>query len=227
MQFVKWTFFGAVLAASFYGGWQINQKATGFQVTRAQVTQLQPTISRDPAAIHKTYDFSHLAGEELDLASKERLVGSAAVHTEGAEVAIELGDFVVMGTNGQKTFACQQYAQIILQFEGDGSAVNGQKPMMEVEGTCEVAKDINMIAPLWIPVAKILGEPVADGEFDFRENHPVRVRFANLYQEWPAAWRLNGLKLVSAQGPAQSVEVSDRDIRKLSKTPLIVTFRPE
>jgi hypothetical protein len=103
--------------------------------------------------------------------------------------------------------------------------VDGHKPEMEVEGACEVAHDINMIAPLWIPVAKILGEPVADGEFDFRENHPVRVRFANLVHSWPTAWRLNGVKLVAAQNPNQAVEISDRELKQLTAGPLILIFK--
>jgi hypothetical protein len=183
------------------------------------------SVARDPAAIHRNYDFSQLDGAELDQASKQRLIGGATVVHDSDQIGVALGDFVLRGSDGQKNFACQKFGVIVLQFQGDGSAVNGRKPEMEVEGSCEVAGDINSISPLWIPVAKILGEPVADGEFDFREGHPVRVRFANLLHEWPTAWKLVGVHLVDPNNPQREVTISDRDLQKISAKPLIVSFQ--
>jgi len=184
------------------------------------------TPARDPAAIRRVYDFSQLDGAALDQASKQRLVSGAKIHVQDTDIGIELGHFVVKGNNGQKTFACQKYTSIILQFEGEGVATSGEKPSMEVEGSCEISSlDINSISPLWIPVSKILGEPVADGEFDFREGHPIKIRFANVMQEWPAQWRLRGVKLIDQHDPGQEVTIDDQEIHQLTDHPFIVNFK--
>jgi hypothetical protein len=190
------------------------------------VANLERTIARDPAAIRRVYDFSQLDGSALDQASKQRLVSGAKVRHESEETGVELGHFVVKGSDGQKAFACQQYSEIVLQFEGDGSASNGQKPTMEVEGGCEISStDVNAIAPLWIPTAKIMGEPVADGEFDFRDGHAIKVRFSNVTQEWPSLWRLTGVKLIDQADPSKEVDINDKDIHQFADKPVIVSFK--
>ncbi len=206
--------------------------AVGFMVTKnspqfpQSAEQASKTSSRDPAAIRKVYDFSQLDGNALDQASKQRLVSGAKMYKEAEEIGIELGHFVLKGADGQKAFACQKYSHIVLQFEGDGSASNGEKPSMEVEGSCEISSaDVNSISPLWIPVAKILGEPVADGEFDFRDGHPVKVRFANVNQEWPTAWRLRGVKLINQSDPEKEVSIVDKEIQQFSDRPFVVNFK--
>jgi hypothetical protein len=196
------------------------------QFPQEVVEQTHPFLSRDPAAIRRVYDFSELDGSALDQASKQRLVSGAKILKEADEIGVELGHFVVRGQDGQKAFACQKYSRIILQFEGDGSASNGEKPSMEVEGSCEISTaDINSISPLWIPVAKILGEPVADGEFDFREGHAIKVRFANVMQEWPSLWRLRGVKLLDQNETGKEVSIGDKEIHQFSDHPFIVNFK--
>jgi hypothetical protein len=190
---------------------------------------------RDPAAIKRVYDFSNLAGSALDVASKQRLLSGAKIRKEDALVGVELGHFVVRNFEGNKEFACQRYSKIVLEFEGDGMALGGNKPSMEVEGNCEISQgDINAISPLWIPVAKILGEPVAEGEFDFREGHPIKVRFTNVMSEWPTAWRMKSVRLIGATAGltenrsaaiAPDVLIDDKELRTLSDKPLILKFK--
>ena len=181
-------------------------------------------VLRDPAAIRKSYDFSGLEGDALSQASKQRLASGALIRKSDTEIGVSLGDFVLSSAGGRKAFACEKYGTVELTFEGDGSAINGQKPQMQVEGNCEVSADINSISPLWIPVAKILGEPVADGEFDFRESHPVRVRFANVSGVWPKDWRLKGVRMIDSAHPGEEVRVSDEDLADLLDHPLILSF---
>lgn len=220
------------MRALFVGLFVLFFFVTGFLFSRASsqfprtIEQASKSAARDPAAIRHVYDFSQLDGSALDQASKQRLVSGAKVLNESDEIGIELGHFVVKGNDGQKTFACQKYSQIVLQFEGDGSASNGEKPSMEVEGNCEISTaDINSISPLWIPVGKILGEPVADGEFDFRDGHAVKVRFANVFQDWPAQWRLRGVKLIEQNDPNKEVKIGDREINQYTNRPFILNFK--
>lgn len=182
------------------------------------------SATRDPAAIKKVYDFSHLEGSALSFASKQRLLNGAKVVHDQRDIGVELGHFVIKGAEGQKEFACQHYSRVILQFEGEGVAVGGEPPKMEVEGACEISPDINAIAALWIPVSRIVGEPVADSEFDFREGHVARVKFANVSDQWPMLWQLRSVKLVDPTGVHGEVSVQSSELREILKKPFLVQF---
>jgi hypothetical protein len=211
----------AVVFLFFIFGFTATYFANGFNVTFEQASK---SPSRDPAAIRRVYDFSDLQGSALDSASKQRLISGALVVTDNSNIGIGLGHFVLRGQDGQKAFACQTYSKVVLTFEGDGMMVGGEKPQMEVEGACDVSADINSIAPLWIPVAKILGEAVADGEFDFREGKPVKIRFANVSDQWPTTWVLKSVRLVDPIKSA-SVIVEEKELRAIAPKPLMINFR--
>lgn len=214
-------FYLLLLIACFGFGYFASTNSVQFK----NVTAMQNKNSRDPAAIKRVYDFSDLQGTALDQASKQRLMTGAKILKHAEEIGVELGHFVVRGPGGQKTFACQKYSQISLEFEGDGSAINGEKPKMEVESACEVSQaDINATSPVWIPVGKILGEPVADGEFDFRENHAVKVRFSNVNQEWPTSWKLKSVRLFDQTDTSQEFRVDEKELLQMSR-PLFVNFK--
>lgn len=209
-------FFLFFLGAGWWMSWSSKESADLY-------VDMNFSGSRDPAAIRKSYDFSELDGVALSQATKQRLIAGAKILKESANVGVELGHFVVRGEAGDKTFACNKYSQVILQFEGDGMAVAGQKPVMEVEGACEISADINRISPLWIPVAKILGEPVAEGEFDFREERPIKVKFSNVSDQWPVAWVLKGVKLQAASGDTLTIEGAE--LRQYIPKPMILEFQ--
>lgn len=180
--------------------------------------------SRDPAAIKKVYDFSHLEGTALNYAAKQRLLDGVKMIKDKQDIGVELGHFVIRGEGGAKAFACQRYSKVILTFEGDGVAVGGELPQMEVEGTCEISSDINSIAAVWIPVSRIIGEPVADGEFDFREGHPAKLKFANVSDQWPKTWMLRSVKLVDPSGSHGEVSVPTSELNGIMKKPFVVQF---
>lgn len=212
---------GVLFVAMFVGlGWWMSYSSKS---SPDQYVSQNYSGSRDPAAIRKSYDFSDLDGIALADASKQRLLAGARVLKESSDLGIELGHFVVRSESGEKVFACKQYQKIVLQFDGDGMAVGGERPLMEVEGACEVSADINRMAPLWIPVAKILGEPAADGEFDFRSEHPIKLKFKNVADAWPVAWVLKNVRLESESG--QSVEINQDDLRNLTPRPVVLEFQ--
>lgn len=178
--------------------------------------------ARDPAAIRKTYDFSDLDGSALSAASKQRIIAGYSVKHEGDSLGISLGNFVVKGADGQKEFACRRYQKITLAFSGEGMAVAGEKPAMEIEGHCSVSEDINMISALWVPVNRILGETVADGEFDFWEQNSVRIRFANVSDQWPMQWALVKVKLSNDNN--EEVTIEESDLQQMLDRPLVLEF---
>ncbi|MEI7972959.1 MAG: hypothetical protein WCH11_01175, partial [Bdellovibrio sp.] len=180
-------------------------------------SSLSPVSARDPAAIRRMYDFSNLQGSALQTALQTRLIDAAQVVARDDQKGIELGHFVVLNEKGEKVFACQKYSQVVMNFEAVGIAVAGAKPEMEVEGPCEMSENINKISPIWIPLARVLGEPVSDGEFDFMEGQKIRLRFKSVSDSWPKNWDLKNVRLVSKTG--EVVEVPSellRDRKNLS-----------
>ncbi len=208
----------------FILGLWITQQTSYFPKESYLKEFLDKPSSRDPAAIRRIYDFSGLEGLALEQAAKNRLISGFNITEEAGSFGLSLGHYALKGTNGRKTFACERYSRIILQFEGDSPVASGEKPSMEIEGKCEISPtDANLIAPLWVPARKILREPVADGEFDFREGRPIKITFSNLSDEWPKQWRLQGIQLNSSDA-SRSVVIADGEIRQLSEDPIILKF---
>lgn len=212
----------ALILTALAGGYIISSTSSQFPFYATEVET--SGARRDPAAIKRVYDFSNLQGNALSAATKERLISGARILEVDNEIGVELGHFVIRDQEGNKIFACQKYKRIELVFEGDGSAVAGQLPSMEVEGDCQISADINKIAALWIPVQRILGESVGDGEFDFREGRPVKVRFANVSDSWPRLWRLQAVRLFSSEDRSEFVEISPPELRQVSSEPILVRF---
>lgn len=203
----------------------------GFLISsRSQQFQAEPSYAviqssgRDPAAIRKVYDFSALEGSALNYAAKQRILDGVKVVREEQDIGIELGHFVIKGSDGEKTFACQKYSKVVLSFEGEGVAVSGELPKMEVEGGCEISSDINRIAAVWIPVSRILGEPVVDGEFDFREGRPSKLKFANVTDQWPRLWQLKSVRLIDPSGENSEVAIPSSELRDILKKPFLIEF---
>lgn len=92
---IQWPVLG--LMFFFTVGWFLSQNSP---VARDTVTF--SSISRDPAAIKRVYDFSNLQGSALSIATKQRLISGAKVLYEDSSVGIELGHFVVKGGEGEK-----------------------------------------------------------------------------------------------------------------------------
>lgn len=179
--------------------------------------------SRDPAAIRPSFDFSQMEGSLLASASKERLVSGTRILKKRGSVGVELGHFVLRGPSGQKIFACEEYSTVKLTFEGDGTAIDGQKPVMEVESPCAIsATDVNRISPIWIPATRILGEQVQEGELTFNEGDEAKVRFSHVYDTWPTAWVLKGIQL--SKSGFNELVVTEAEVTQFKGNQHIVDF---
>lgn len=177
-------------------------------------------IGRDPAAIRQSYDFTHLRGSALDVAMKERTLAGLDFVRGNGSLGIQLGHFALVNSSGEKTLACREYPKVTMAFEAEGVVVNGERPRMEVEGGCEFNEDLTRINPLMIPVASILGEKPADGEFQFRDGKPVVIRFSNLSDEWPRKWVLVGVKMSGRS----DFQMDRNDVIKILGRPTLIQF---
>ena len=180
-------------------------------------------INRDPAAVRTNFDFSHLTGEKLQEAAKQRLVTGFEIRKNTEGTGIGLGHFVFMDAHGDKKLACQEFGKVTLTFEAEGMSVAGDKPSMELEGRCEFSPDMTKINPLYLPVAKILNEKPGDGEFQFNEGHAITVRFTNLPEEWPKTWLLKSVRL-SNDNSNNGITVQSDEVARYLGHPLVLTF---
>lgn len=194
----------------------------GYTMLRANTDQY--FIERDPAAVRSGFDFSHLKGERLQDAVKQRLMAGLTLKKDTQGAGISLGHFVFIDERGEKKMACQAFGKVSFTFEAEGVSVGGDKPQMEVEGRCENSADMAMINPLFIPVANILGERPGDGEFQFNQGSGITVRFANLPESWPKMWLLKSVKLVNEKNSEALVVESDEVARYLGH-PVVLSWK--
>lgn len=169
--------------------------------------------NRDPAAIAKVYDFSDLHGEKLQEAVKQRLFTGFQLKKTDEGEGITLGHFLFVDSRGDKKAACQEFNKVTLNFEADDSSVSGEAPKMYIQGHCDSSSDLATINPLWIPVAKILGEKPGDGDFEFHQGSDIQVTFDNIPDEWPHTWILKSVKLINDKN-SESLTVNQTEISR-------------
>ncbi len=212
-----------ILVFTFLAGYWMISRSENFK-TPVDPVATHSGIARDPAAIKRTYDFSHLEGSALSYASKQRLLEGIKIINDKEDVGIGLGHFVFKGPGSEKVFACEQFSKVILVFEGEGMAVGGELPKMEVEGPCSMAADINAISPIWIPTSQFLKDKPFDGEYDFKEGHVSRLKFTNIADAWPKTWVLRSVQLKGDSDSLPEVTVVGRELETILEKPLIINF---
>lgn len=194
---------------------------TGYGLLKSQTDEY--LINRDPAAVRANFDFSHLQGEKLNTAIKQRLLTGLEFRKRTDGASIGLGHFLFLDQRGEKKLACQEFGKVVVAFVADGMSVGGEKPEMEIEGRCEYSPDMARINPLYLPIAKIVGERPGDGEFQFNEGSAVTVRFTNLPEEWPRTWLLKSVKLVNDSG-SQAVVVESEEVARYLGHPMVFSW---
>ena len=173
---------------------------------------------RHPAAVRKVFDFSHLEGGALKIASQKRLLSDARVVALGdkGSIGVELGHFITRGENGGKQFACHAYDRVELTFFAKGMAIAGERPLMIVEADCRIGDDINRISAIPIPVAKILKETPGELELQYLETNPVLIRFDHVVGQWPKEWSLYSVRLYNQSDLGREVRIDNPQIQEIS-----------
>jgi hypothetical protein len=176
---------------------------------------------RSPAAIKKDFDYSGLAGSELDQKFKYRLIAGAQVQSQKDSVGVDLGNFVI-AENGEKIFACAKYSTVVFELVGDGQAVSSELPKMEIEGQCEVSADINFISGPKVPVSELMRSPASEGDYTFGK---VKLKFFNISGSWPTTWKVVSVRIINQQNSSQVIQIDEKQIAELRGEPLIVKFQ--
>ena len=204
----------------------------GFAVTIGMISQFKSwdgviyisnsqilDTNRNPAALHKVFDFSQLEGSALKMRSQRRLIEDATITAENGKVSIELGHFVTKGDGNRKVFACDYYEHVDLTFKAEGVATGGEVPSMTIEGPCKVSADLNKISSISIPVARILNEKPTDMDLSYDQSS-VSFHFANMGPSWPKNWVLTSVKLIRDGSPGEGISVDEQEIRDITAIPI-------
>jgi hypothetical protein len=181
------------------------------------------SVLRDPAAVNVNFDYSELTGSQLLDAIKNRLISPLEVRKTSTGAGLILGHFVFRNQKGEKRLACEEFSKVAFSFIAEGASVNGELPLMEVEGRCEFSSDLSKTVPIMVPISKIFQEKPGDGEFEFREGSPVVVRFLNLPEDWPKKWLLKSVKLINEK-TSESLIVEREEILMIRNNPIVLKF---
>ncbi len=206
-------FLGAILI-----GTQISMKSWNGMV------YWYPESERQPAAIKKVFDFSHLEGGALKLASHKRLLADANVIETDDSFGIDLGHFVIKGPDNLRRFACDIYNKVELTFESADMSVNGEPSIMKVSADCKVNKDMNRIQTLWIPMKQILEQKEGDLELQLISKEKILFTFSNIGDRWPRAWMLSHIKMYSELNTSRFLEVQQEEMRSILERPLTLVW---
>jgi hypothetical protein len=181
---------------------------------------------RGPANIPRSYDFSALKGSDYIQASSNRLLADFEIMREADRVGIRLGHFATRGPTGKKQFACDVYDRVELTFLADGVADSGERPKMTIESKCQVAADVNLMKPIWIPYKRILGEPVGNIRVQYLDED-VEVSFDSVTGSWPNNWVLENLKIFSSSNPEYKIDVDARHVNATLLQPLSMDWKAD
>jgi hypothetical protein len=183
-----------------------------------------PENYRNPAAINRVFDFSHLEGSALMMASQKRLLEDARVVETEDQVGIELGHFVVKDSRDNRKFACDVYNKLELRFESADMSVSGDPSVMYIEADCNADKNTNKIQTLWIPMQKILQEKEGDIELQFPNQSKAHFKFQNIGDRWPRAWTLTKIRMYNEFEVSVSLEMDHEQMKKISDRPVTLIW---
>lgn len=183
-----------------------------------------PDNNRNPAAIKKVFDFSHLEGRALEMASYKRLIADARILEGNESLGLELGHFVIKDEEAKRQFACNVYNRIELQFKSADMSVNGEPSVMTIEAHCLVNDDINRIHPVWIPMKKILSEREGDIQLHWKEQGDIHISFTNIGDSWPRAWTVSNVKMFNDNDLSKFMQIDQTQMKQILEKPLTLVW---
>jgi hypothetical protein len=170
--------------------------------------------SRTPAAIPRSFDFSHLAGEPLRTAAVRQILNGTKVVTAGSLYGVELGHFTMRNSGGVSVSACDIYPQITMRFVAGDMAVSGDSPTMIINGDCALADNPAFIEPLMFDYTEIRKTAVQEKSLRQPQAHHSNVEFENVSDTWPREWVLNAVEFVPVNQSDEKIKIEAEEIRK-------------
>ena len=216
-------FFACTVATGFLVG-GTSLKGDVWFATNATASASGPN-DRNPAAIKREIDFSHLEGAELITATQKRLVSAARVEQHNDGVGVVLGHFATRDADGERKLACDSlYNRLTLFFEAEGMADAGEKPSMQIDAPCRSSiQDVGSIDAIMVPYEKILKERPTNMDLTYEEG--VKFKFESMGTEWPHHWGLQTVRLYNSDDASHEIKISSHELREIRSAPLMLHWQ--
>ncbi len=169
---------------------------------------------RGPAAVPRTYDFSHLEGSALREASIKQILNGTKTLVAGSLSGVQMGHFTMRNSGGVSVSVCDIYPTIELQFIAGDMAVSGESPEMFVTGECSMADSPGVLDPLMFDYMAVRATQVQEQSLRQPQANNNEVKFKNVSDTWPRVWVLKQIKFVSGEADRKPLEISVEEIRQ-------------
>jgi hypothetical protein len=170
--------------------------------------------ARGPAAVPRTYDFSHLEGAALREASVKQILSGTKTLVAGSLSGLQMGHFTMRSSSGVSVSVCDIYPTIELQFIAGDMAVSGESPEMFVTGDCSMADTPGVLDPVMFDYMAVRATQVQEQSVRQPQADNNEVKFKNVSDTWPRVWVLKKIKFISPGASQTSLEISDQEIRQ-------------
>lgn len=209
--FIFGLWFGDLIVKSSWGG------LVFLSVTR-------DNQDRTPAAIPKKIDFYHLSEAAFKARSKQRLIEEIKFSRSNGGLGFQFGNFAFKNKSGARQLACDSFDRIEFKLVAQGVATSGEHPTIIVDGICKYeGEDVNLMAPIWLPIEKILKSPTHISELT--ENNDTRIKFENVWGGWPNKWSLVSIRLYSEENTLENeIEINQNEIFELLNSIVTIDF---
>ncbi|MBS1971107.1 MAG: hypothetical protein JSU04_12405 [Bdellovibrionales bacterium] len=173
------------------------------------------------------YDLSDLTGPSFSKSAKVAMSQGLQVQRGAATAGLTVGNFLVKNSQGSKVYACEVYPDLEITLQAEGVAYSGSIPTIIVRGPCLNSDDGQTIQALPLPL-KGLYQNVRQNPMwkvplgDRGDSFMVSAQF--LYNEWPTAWNVVGVKLSNDQ---ESIAMDGYEIISLLDQPLTLDLSEE
>ncbi|MCC6278743.1 MAG: hypothetical protein IT289_12585 [Oligoflexia bacterium] len=162
---------------------------------------------RFPSSIEPVNDYSDLKGEKLISKARQRLEETIFIKKDGQRVALNIGNFVMPGAAGEKTFACGYFDQVEYVFSAH-SGPGGAPAQLTIQAPCQLGRGINEMASVTFNFKALLKQE--PGDFEYQEHFgpkAPRIKTQSMGSKWPTTWQLEEVTLTHSKFASRTLRV--------------------
>ncbi len=170
------------------------------------------SIQRDPATLNgKIFQITSLSSEQIQAQLQKTI-----------KVTPTIDGKKTISFSGFSSALCKTYPTIGIEFAAEGLSVAGETPSMKITTPCEAGQDPAEIAPISLPVGKILAEKPHNAEFSF-DGFTAVISFSHSGDEWPKQWILKRVEFKNLEGHNKSADFN-RAPASENERPIVLEF---
>ncbi len=169
---------------------------------------------RTPASVNsKVFQISSLSSDEIKTQLMRKM-----------KVTPTIDGMKTIQLSGFSSAICKTYAEIEMEFQGEGMSVGGESTTMLIKAPCLVGQDPADVAAIQLPISQILNQKPKNAEFHF-QGYSAKIEFANTTDQWPRQWILRKMQFKNSTGKIKTAAF-DRFAAEIqsSDQPIVLEF---